>query len=196
MRIQLYDGKTALPFGRAVLLFFKAAAARCAYYLFIKKSLPKEAFFLKPLIQFRFDLGNFFNPGRADKPFAHDDHFRRAERPQILKRVFAHDDHLRALAPLDGAGFAADSRKLGVQQSGGIERKGVAYAAEFRIVAKLPPHIVLGDVGAGGVRAKPHRNAVFQVFLRHGDDALEHNFAVFLLFIKRKDARVFIASAS
>lgn len=47
MRMQLYDGKTALPFGRAVLLFFKAAAARCAYYLFIKKSLPKEAFFLK-----------------------------------------------------------------------------------------------------------------------------------------------------
>lgn len=147
MRMQLYDGKTAIPFGRAVLLFFKAAAARCAHYLFIKKSLPKEAFFLKPLIQFRFDLGDFFDPGRADEPFAHDDHFRRAERPQILKRVFAHDDHLRTLAPLDGAGFAADSRKLGVQQSGGIERKGVAYAAEFCIVAKLSPHIVLGDVG-------------------------------------------------
>ena len=66
-----------------------------------------------------------------------------------------------------------------------MEGEGVRDAAELVEIIDLPPHIVVGDIGAAGVGAQAHGNAPGQAGLGAVDDAVHDELSVILLRFRR-----------
>lgn len=63
------------------------------------------------------------------------DHIQRPQGGQIGQRVRRADDHIRALARLDGAGLAGNTRQRRIAQRGAVQRKRRRHAAVLHKVA-------------------------------------------------------------
>ena len=64
-----------------------------------------------------------------------------------------------------------------------MQREGGCHAAVLHEVAQLPPHVIVGDVGAAGVGAQSHGDTLRQTRLGQRHNALEHHKAVGLLLV-------------
>ena len=113
----------------------------------------------------------------------HYHHFGTAERLQIFQRVLAYNNHLRHFALFNRPCYISDSGKSRIEQSRGINGKTFADSAEFHIIIKLSPHIILRYIWASGICSETDGNSLFQTFLCKRNDSVKNNFAVLLLLI-------------
>lgn len=103
--------------------------------------------------------------------------------PANLPADFFDDNHFRQFSLFNRTRFVPDSGKRCVEQGRGIKGKGVGHSAVLDKIAKLPPHIILRHIGAGGVGTETDGNSLLQAFLCKRDDPVKNDLAVFFLLI-------------